>query len=130
MQKRGYYDFPLKIFCLTVPKRIVGEPFDVSGNFRGQKNLRIRGGGGGITSLRRKKICLRVQKTSEGYPSVFQKNFGFEKIYRKTGGRGVSRLSVEKLFPYSTQIFRRGEPFCVSEKSQYRQLSCITMGHV
>ena len=26
----GYHDFPLKIFCLTVPKNFVGESFSVS----------------------------------------------------------------------------------------------------
>ena len=34
MDKRGggreYHDFPSKIFCLTVPKIFVGEPFIVS----------------------------------------------------------------------------------------------------
>ena len=35
MDKRGgggreYEDFPSKIFCLTVPKNFVGEPFSVS----------------------------------------------------------------------------------------------------
>ena len=31
-KKRGveYQDFPTKIFCLTVPKNFVGEPFSVS----------------------------------------------------------------------------------------------------
>ena len=27
MNKRGYQDFPSKVFCLTVPKFFVGEPF-------------------------------------------------------------------------------------------------------
>ena len=27
---KGYHDFRLKIFCLTVPKNFVGEPFSVS----------------------------------------------------------------------------------------------------
>ena len=31
--KRGYHDFPSKIFCLTVPKNFEGEPFLVSENF-------------------------------------------------------------------------------------------------
>ena len=25
----GYHDFPLKVYCLTVPKNFVGEPFSV-----------------------------------------------------------------------------------------------------
>ena len=30
MHNRGYHNFPSKIFCLTVPKNFVGEPFSVS----------------------------------------------------------------------------------------------------
>ena len=36
----GYYDSPLKIFCLTVPKIFVGEPILVSENFW-SRNLKI-----------------------------------------------------------------------------------------
>ena len=30
MHNRGYHNFPSKIFCLTVPKNFVKEPFSVS----------------------------------------------------------------------------------------------------
>ena len=30
MHNRGYHKFPSKIFCLTVPKNFVNEPFSVS----------------------------------------------------------------------------------------------------
>ena len=30
---KGYHDFPLKNFCLTVPRKFVEEPFCVSQNF-------------------------------------------------------------------------------------------------
>ena len=30
MHNRGYHKFPSKIFCLTVPKNFVKEPFSVS----------------------------------------------------------------------------------------------------
>ena len=36
---KGYHDFPLKNFRLTVPKNFVGEPFFVSQNFWYRKNL-------------------------------------------------------------------------------------------
>ena len=47
MDKRGggYQDFPSKIFCLTVLKNFVEEPFCVSQNFWYQKKLCIRGKG-------------------------------------------------------------------------------------
>ena len=40
----GYRDFPLKLFCLTVPKRFVEEPFAVSESFVYRKFLCISGG--------------------------------------------------------------------------------------
>ena len=39
---KGYDDFPLKNFCLTVPKNFVEEPFFVSKNFWYRKKLGIR----------------------------------------------------------------------------------------
>ena len=41
---KGYHDFPLKNFCLTVPKNFVEEPFFVSQNFWYRRNSWIRGG--------------------------------------------------------------------------------------
>ena len=41
---KGYHDFPLKNFCLTVAKNFVGEPFCVSENFWYRKMLGIREG--------------------------------------------------------------------------------------
>ena len=41
---KGYHDFPLKNFCLTVPKNFVEQPFCVSENFWYRKMLGIREG--------------------------------------------------------------------------------------
>ena len=46
MDKRGggkYPDFPSKVFCLTVPKNFVGEPFSVS-LFSGVEKIRASEG--------------------------------------------------------------------------------------
>ena len=46
MDKRGggkYPDFPSKVFCLTVPKIFVGEPFSVS-LFSGVEKIRASEG--------------------------------------------------------------------------------------
>ena len=40
---KGYHDFPSKLFCLTIPKNFVGEPFGVSENFWYRKVLCFRG---------------------------------------------------------------------------------------
>ena len=47
MHNRGYHDFPLKNFRLTVLKNFVEEPVGVWENFGYRKNLRIRGEGQG-----------------------------------------------------------------------------------
>ena len=53
-----YHDFPSKFFCLTVPKRFVGEPFGVS-------------------------LISGIEKfyASEGYVTVFRRKF-FVSQYR------------------------------------------------
>ena len=43
---KGYHDFPLKKFCLTVPENSVEEPFCVSKKFWYRKMLGIREGAG------------------------------------------------------------------------------------
>ena len=55
MDKRGggkYQDFPSKVFCLTVPKNFVGEPFcavfqEISGSEKVMDKRRWEAGGGG-----------------------------------------------------------------------------------
>ena len=66
---KGYHDFPLKNFCLTVPKNFVEEPFCVSENFCYRKILWIRGGGGReeVSKIFRRKFFLsRCRKFREG----------------------------------------------------------------
>ena len=91
----GYQDFPSKIFCLTVPKIFVGEPFCVSQNFWYRKNLWIRGGGGdggggGVGGGGREYhdflsnfFCLTVPKNfvREPFCAVFQKISRSQKVY-------------------------------------------------
>ena len=55
-----YKDFPSKIFCLTVPKHFVEEPFCVSENFWYRKMLGIREGAG-ITIFRQNGFVLQYR---------------------------------------------------------------------
>ena len=84
---RGYQDFPLKFFCLTVPKICVGESFTVAIN-SGIEKVWV---GGSITIFRR-SFCLTVPKYCIG------EHFGVsEKLfYRKFSsiGGGITVLSV------------------------------------
>ena len=75
--------FSVEIFCLTVPKNFVGEPFcavfqKISGS---QKFMDKRGGGGEYQDFPSKNCCLTVPKNVVDIPSMFQKNWGIEKFY-------------------------------------------------
>ena len=59
---KRYHDFPLKIFCLTVPKNFVEEPFCVSENVWYRKMLGIREGAG-ITIFCQNCFVSRYRKT-------------------------------------------------------------------
>ena len=64
MDKRGggkYPDFPSKVFCLTVPKIFVGEPFSVSLISGVEK---ICASEGYVTIFLRIVFCLTVPKNS------------------------------------------------------------------
>ena len=56
-----YPDFPSKVFCLTVPKNFVGEPFSVSLISGVEK---ICASEGYVTIFLRIVFCLTVQKNS------------------------------------------------------------------
>ena len=60
---KRYHDFPLKNFCLTVPKNFVEEPFCVSENFWYRKMLGIREGAG-ITIFCQNCFVSQYRKTS------------------------------------------------------------------
>ena len=74
--------FSFEIFCLTVPKIIVGEPFcpvfqKISGS---QKSLWIRGGRGEYQDFASKIFCLTVPKKFIGEHFWGVTDFGYRKI--------------------------------------------------
>ena len=77
-RRKGYQVFPSKIFCLTVQKIFVGEPFGVS-LISGIENVWIRRGEYQYFSS--KIICLRVPKKFVGEPFCVSLNSGTEKVY-------------------------------------------------
>ena len=119
----GYHDFSSKLFCLTVPKIFVGEPFGVSENFWYRKILCFRGL---CQDIPWKIFCLTVPKhfVEEPFGTVFQKNSGGEKVYVWVGGgkEGVSRFSVENFLSYSAEKFHSWNLLrCVSENFRLRK---------
>ena len=75
-------DFPSKIFCLTVPKKAIGEPFSHS-LFSGIEKVWIRGWGGGgeRQHFPSKSSCFTVPKIFVGQPFRVSLISGNEKFY-------------------------------------------------
>ena len=79
MDKKGeYQDFPSKIFCLTVPKIFVGEPFSVS-LISGIEKDWMRGWEGECQDFPSKICCLTVPKIFVGEPLSISLISGVEK---------------------------------------------------
>ena len=77
---KGYHDFLLKNFRLTVPKNFIEEPFFVSQNFWYRTNLWIRAGGGSITIFCQ-KLFVSVPKNFVGEPFSVSLISGIERFY-------------------------------------------------
>ena len=124
---KGYHDFPLKNFCLTVPKKLVEEPFCVSENFGYRKISCLRGESHDFLS---KIFCLPVPKNfvGERNPSVlFFRKFPVAKKLLDKRGR-VSRDFPPKIFCLTVPKNFLGEPFCVAQNFCYRKILWITGG--
>ena len=84
-KRRGYQDFPPKIFSLTVPKCFIGEHFGVSEKFLYQKFSCI-GGGGGITVFQNFLSHMTQTKSFVQEPFCFPETFWYrEKFMDKRG---------------------------------------------
>ena len=77
--------FSVEIFCLTVPKHFVGEPFCVSQNSSIEKIYGKEGGRGGgrreCHNFPSKIFCLTVPKKFVGEPFTVSFISGIEKFY-------------------------------------------------
>ena len=77
---KGYHDFPLKNFWLTVPKCFVEERFCVSENFGYRKMFGIKEGAG-ITIFPQNCFCLTGPNHFEEEPFCVSENFRYRKFY-------------------------------------------------
>ena len=75
-----YQDFPSKIFCLTVPKNFLGEPFSVS-LISGIEKFYASEGYVTIFDFPSKTFCLTVPKIFVGEPFSVSLNSAIEKFY-------------------------------------------------
>ena len=84
IQVGEYQDFLSKIFCPTVSKNSVVEPFTVA-LFPGTDQVGIGGGGGGYQDFPSKILCLTVLETSVGETLTVALILGIEKVWTKAG---------------------------------------------
>ena len=106
-ERGGYQDFPSKIFCLTVPKKFVREPFSVS-LISGIEKVWIRGGG-----VSRFSVEIFMSHSAENFRKgilLFLRKFLVSKSF--TEDRGVSRFFVGNFWSQSAEKFRTGILYC------------------
>ena len=104
----------MRLFCFTIPKEFVKEPFCVSDNFPDGENVEERKGRG-ITTVLRKCLFPISETFRRGNLLCFRKFLILKNVEVNKGGghydpRQFFRLTVPKKFV--------GEPFCVSEVLQ------------
>ena len=80
---KGYHEFPLENFDLTVPKKFKEEPFCVSENFSYRKMVGIREEG--VSRNIENFLLNSEKKLSQRSPSVFQNVSVIEIFYRLEG---------------------------------------------
>ena len=111
----GYHDFLSKLFCLTVRKKFVGEPFCVSLSSIEKIYGQEAGGGREYHNFLSNIFCLTVPKNFVGEPfcAVLRKISGSEEVYDKKGG-GEYQDFLSKIFCLTVPKNFVGEPFRVS----------------
>ena len=101
---KGYHDFPLENFCLTVPKNFVEEPFCVSENFWYRKMLVIREG----RVFRQNCFVSVPKKIRRGTLLCFTKFLVSKKVMDKGGGGGSITIFCQFFFSHSIEKLRGG----------------------
>ena len=117
---------PAKLFCLTLPKKIVQEPFSVSLISGIEKFYALEG----YVTIFYRIFLSDSAEISVGKPFIVSLISGIEKVWiRGGGGVVVSRFSVENFLSQSAENFCGGNIVCcVSQSFQERQSLWIRGG--
>ena len=108
--KEGVSGFSVEFFCLRVPKKIVGEHFNVSENFGYRKFFCKKGGYHDFLS---ENFCLTQPKNFVGEPICLSESFWCrEKFMHKTS---ILWKSVENFTIHTTKKLRRGTLLCFTK---------------
>ena len=113
MLQRVMSRFSVELFCLTVPKNAVGEPFSLS-LISGIEKVWMRGWGlGECQDFPSKFSCLTVPKNFVGQPFRVSLISVLEKFY---ASEGYVTIFCRNFLSHSAEKLRRGTLLCcVSE---------------
>ena len=116
------FDFLSNLFCLPVPKNLVGEPSVLCFiNFGYRKSLDKRGG---VSTLSVENSGSHSAEKFRGHPFNVSEKLGYRKILCIIGGITNFR---RKFLSHSAEKFR-GNPLNVSENLGYRKILWIIGG--
>ena len=101
--------FSVEIFCLTVPKNAVGEPFSLSliSGIEIEKVWMRGWRGGGSVKIFRRKFFVSVPKNFVGQPFRVSLISGIEKFY---ASEGYVTIFCGNFLSHSAEKFCRGTP--------------------
>ena len=112
MLQRVMSPFSVEIFCLTVPKNFVGEPFcAVFQKISGSQKFMDKRGGGGVSRFSVEKLLSHSAEKCRGHPFNVSENLGYRKILCIIGGITSFRRN---LFCFTVPKNFVGQPFRVS----------------
>ena len=110
----GVSRFSVEIFCLTVPKNAIGEPFSLS-LISGIEKVWMRGWGGGECQDFPSKIsCLTVPKNFVGQPLSVSLISGIGKLY---ASEGYVTIFCRNFLSHSAEKLHRGTLLCCVSES-------------
>ena len=125
MLKKRYHDFPLKIFCLTVPKKIRRGTL-VFQKLSGFKKTNEQKNGRGYYDSRSKNFLSRsIETFRKGTLLRSRKILVSKNFMDKRFGTKYHDFSSKKNLSHSTEKLV-GELFGTSEKFRYRKTNGIT----
>ena len=106
-EKGGVSQVSVGNFCLTVPTKFVGEPFNLS---LASGTKIIYASEGYVTIIRRKIFVSQYRIISQRNPPLqcFRKFLVAKKFVEKKEEGGVLKISVENVLSGSAEKFRRG----------------------
>ena len=119
--KKGYHDFPSKLFCLTVLKDFVRESLCNSEKIRYEEKSLVKRGSKTVSRFSVELFCLRTPKRFAEEPFCVSENSVLKFFVQK---RRISQFQVGNCLSHSTDELLKGT-LCASKNFGSRKFLCI-----